>query len=187
MKNVKNYKFYLKKVESLTAQEKKQMMRLMIANYPAFKKYYLKNKYYSAIKPQMENLIKDNDKLAGVGKFLWRKVKVGTTPVKLFAFGVLIAKTHQGQGLGTKLIAKNIKEAGKRGAGVLYGSTSNPIAEKILKKLNFEKLDVPVFYKHACSGKIEKENDSVWILEFKKGIIKSIGKMPEFYIGAGPL
>ena len=127
-------KFYLKKVSELTGPEKEQMMRLMIITYPAFKKYYLKNKYYSTVKPQMENLIKDGNKIVGVGKLLWRKVMVEKTPIKFFAFGVLITKKHQRRGLGSRLIIKDIKEAKNRGADILYGSTSNPVAEKIVKK-----------------------------------------------------
>lgn len=187
MKNISKYKFYLKKVGDLTKQEKEQMMRLMIATYPAFKKFYLKNKYYSTVKPQMENLIKDGDKIVGVGKLLWRKVIIKGKPIKLFIFGVLIAKKYQKRGLGSKLIAKNIKEAKKSGADILYGSTSNRVAEKIVKRFGFQKLSVPVFYKHAESGQIKKEVDRVWVFEFKKGLLKNIEKLPKFYIGVGPL
>ena len=187
MRNTSKYKFYLKKVSELTAQEKEQMMRLMIATYPAFKKYYLKNKYYSTVKPQMENLIKDRDEIVGVGKLLWRKMVVGKTPIKFFAFGVLIAKKYQKRGLGSTLIAKDIKEAKKRGADILYGSTINPAAEKIVKKLGFKKLTTPVFYRHTKTGKIKKETGRVWVFEFRNGLIESVEKLPKFYIGIGPL
>ena len=110
MNKNKNLKFYFKKVSALTKEEKQQMMHLMIATYPAFKKYYLKNKYYSTVKPQMEHLIKDNNILIGVGKLLWRKIKIGETSIKLFAFGVLITKKYQGKGLGTEIIKKDIIE-----------------------------------------------------------------------------
>jgi len=163
------------------------MMRLMIATYPLFKKYYLRNKHYSTVKPQMENLIKDGNKLVGVGKFLWRKVKIGAMPVKFFAFGVLITKKYQKQGLETKLIEKNIKEAKKRRADILYGSTSNPLAERMVKKLGFKKLNTPVFYKHIESGKIKKEKGRVWVFEFKKGVLQKIENLKKFYIGTGPL
>lgn len=163
------------------------MMRLMIAVYPAFKKYYLKNKYYSTVRPQMENLIKDDDKIIGVGKLLWRKIKIAERFINFFAFGVLIAKKYQKMGLGSKLIAKDIKEAKKMGADILYGSTSNPIAEKVVKKLGFQKLNTPVFYRHVESGKIKKEKGRVWVFEFKKGLLENIEKLPKFYIGAGPL
>lgn len=187
MKNCLKYKFCLKKVGKLTEAEKEQMMRLMIATYPAFKKYYLKNKYYSTVRPQMENLICDSNKIIGVGKLLWRKVMVRNKIVKLFAFGVLIAKKYQNKGLGSKLIAKDVKEAKKMGADILYGSTSNPIAEKIIKKLGFQKLNIPVFYKNVESGRVEREKCGAWIFEFKKGILKDIEKLQRLYIGSGPL
>ncbi|MBI2591820.1 MAG: GNAT family N-acetyltransferase [Candidatus Brennerbacteria bacterium] len=181
------FKFYLKKVENLTKQEKEQMMRLMVATYPPFKKYYLKNKYYSTVKPQMENLIKESNKIVGVGKLMWRKVMVETKSVKFFAFGVLIAKKYQKQGLGSKLIVKNIKEAKKRGADILYGSTLNPVAEKIVQRLGFQKLNIAIFYKDVESGKIKTENGRVWVFEYKKGLLRKIEKLSKFYIGAGPL
>lgn len=183
----KRYKFYLKRVGSLTRKEKGQMMRLMIATYPAFRKYYLKNKYYSTVKPQMENLIKDGNEIIGLGKILWRRIIIGQKSINLFALGVLIDKKHQKQGLGSSLIARNIKKAKSLGADILYGSTSNRIAEKILKKFDFQKLNVPVFYKDVESEKIQKEKDRVWIFEFKKGISKDIQKLKKIYIGSGPL
>lgn len=187
MKNNSKYKFYLKEVSKLTKAEKEQMMHLMIATYPAFKKYYLKNKYYSTVRPQMENLIKDGDKIVGVGKLLWRKVIIGKRAIKFFAFGVLVTKKYQKMGLGSKLIAKDIKKAKKMGADILYGSTSNPVAEKIVKKLGFQKLNTPVFYKRIESGRIEREKGGVWIFEFKKGLFGNIEKLPKLYIGTGPL
>ncbi len=163
------------------------MMRLMIATYPAFKKYYLRNKYYSTVKPQMENLIKESGRIVGVGKFLWRRLMIGQKPIKFFAFGALIAKKYQKQGLGSRLIVKNIKEAKKRGADILFGSTLNPIAEKIVQKLGFQKLSIPIHYKDVESGKIKKESGRVWVFEYKKGLLGKIEKLPKFYIGAGPL
>ena len=187
MKRKNNSKFYFKKVSALTKDEKQQMMHLMIATYPAFKKYYLKNQFYSTVKPQMEHLIKNGRILIGVGKLLWRKVNVGKTSIKFFAFGVLIIKKYQGLGLGTKIIKKDIKEAKKRGADILYGSTENPIAEKIVKKLGFKKLDVAVFYKDTETGITKREQGRSWVFEFKNGIIKRIENLQRFYIGTGPL
>ena len=187
MNKNKNLKFYFKKVSALTKEEKQQMMHLMIATYPAFKKYYLKNKYYSTVKPQMEHLIKDNNILIGVGKLLWRKIKIGETSIKLFAFGVLITKKYQGKGLGTEIIKKDIIESKKRAADILYGSTTNLVAEKIIKKLGFQKLNTSVFYKDSETEKIKKESDRVWVYEFKKGIISKIRNLKKFYIGIGPL
>jgi len=187
MQGSNKYKFYFKKVDDLTQRDKEQMMQLMIATYPTFKEYYLKNKYYSAVKPQMENLIKDGDKLVGVGKFLWRKVMVGTKSIFFFAFGILIKKQYQGRGLGIKLIESDIKEARTRGADILYGSTSNLNAKRIVKKLGFKKLSIPVFYKDVKTKKIKRENDEVWVFEFKKGLLEKIIKLPKLYIGTGPL
>lgn len=181
------YKFYLKKVGDLTSQEKEQLMRLMIETYPPFKKYYLKNKYYSTVRPQMENVIKDGESVIGAGKLLHRKIKAGATHISFFAFGLLIAKEHREKGLGTKLIAKNIMEAKKRGADVLYGSTANPSAERIVKKLGFKKLHVPIYYKDAETKKIREEKNGVWVFEFKKGLVDKIDGLKRFYIGTGPL
>lgn len=155
------YKFYLKNVGDLTNEEKGQMMQLMIDTYPAFIKYYLKNKYYSSVKPQVVNLIKDGDKIVGVGKLLWRKVFVGKNSINFFAFGVLIDKNYQKLGLGSKFIAKDIIEAKKMGSDILYGTTSNPVAGKIVKRLGFKKLNTAVFYKEGTSGKRKK-----WCLVF---------------------
>ena len=187
MKNISKYKFYFKKTTNLTKEEKNKMMHLMIATYPAFKKYYLKNKYYSTVKPQFEHLIMINKNLVGVGKLLWRKVKIGNQFIKFFAFGVLISKKHQGKSLGTTLIKKDIVEAKKRRADILFGSTTNQIAEGIVKKLGFKNLICPVFYTNVEIGKIEKENHRVWIYEFKKGLINKIENLQKFYIGTGPL
>ncbi|MBI2446651.1 MAG: hypothetical protein HYV51_02395 [Parcubacteria group bacterium] len=187
MKNVSNYKFYFKNTDDLTKNEKNEMMHLMIATYPAFKKYYLKNKYYSTVKPQFEHLIMVNKNLVGVGKLLWRKVRVDNRFIKFFAFGVLILKRHQSNGLGTILIKKDIVEAKKRRADILFGSTNNRMAESIVKKLGFKKINVPVFYTNTETGKIEKENHRVWIYEFKNGLINKIENLQKFYIGTGPL
>jgi len=187
MNKNKNLKFYFRKVASLTEEEKQQMMHLMIATYPAFKRYYLRNKYYSTVKPQMEHLIKEGNTLVGVGKLLWRKVKIGKISIKLFAFGVLIIKKHQDRGLGTEIIKKDIIEAKKRDADILYGSTVNPIAEKIVKKLGFQKLNIPVFYKDSETKKVKKESGKVWVYELKRNVINKIENSPRFYIGIGPL
>ena len=135
----------------------------------------------------MEHLIKQKGELVGVGKFMWRKVKIGNKFIRFFAFGILISKKHQGRRLGTKLIKKYILEAKKRGADILYGSTTNLKAEHIVAKLGFKRLNTPFFYKNTKTGKIQKEKDRVWVYEFKKGILNRIKNLKKFYIGAGPL
>lgn len=186
-RNNSKYKFYFKKVTELTKNEKNQMMNLMVVTYPKYRELYIKNKYYSTVKPQMEHLIKQKGELVGLGKFLWRKVKIGVKFIKFFAFGIRILKKHQGKGLGTKLIKKDILEAKKRGADILYCSTANIKAEHVIAKLGFKKLNTPVFYKNTKTGKIQKEKDNVWVYEFNKGIINKIENLKKFYIGTGSL
>lgn len=187
MQTVQRCKFYLKNVGELTKKEKEQLTPLMIDTYPKFKKYYLKNKYYSVVRPQMIHLIKDGNVIVGTGKFLWRTIKIGTISIKFFAFGRLITKAYQGKGLGGKLTEKNLKEARRRGADMLYCCTSNPIAEKTSRRLGFKQLHIPVLYKHAQSEKIKKERGRIWIYEFKKGLFEQIEKLSKLYIGIGPV
>lgn len=181
------YIFSLKKAGELTSQEKEELMQFMIKIYPAFKKYYVKNKYYSTVRPQMVHIIKNNETIIGTGKLLHRKIRAGAKSISLFAFGVLIAKKHRGEGLGTQLIVKNIVEAKKRKADILYGSTKNPRAEKIVKKLGFKKVGVPVYYTDTKTKRIIKEKNRVWIFEFKKGFKSKLEGLEKLYIGTGPL
>ncbi|MEK9183821.1 MAG: GNAT family N-acetyltransferase [Patescibacteria group bacterium] len=191
MKNTGNkfndFSFFMKEGKRLTLNEKKQLMNLSIDTYPPFEKYYRRNKYYSTVKPQMKFLVKKGKEIIGTGKFLWRTVMVNKAPIILFAFGVLVAKKYQRKGLGTRIMGTFAEEAKNRGADILYGTTTNPIMEKIMRKLKFKRLSVPVFYKDSESKKIKKEKDNAYILEFRKGIFNEIEKLDKFYIGVGPL
>lgn len=179
------YFFFLKKDKELSEKEKKQIHYLLIRTYPTPKSYYKNNRYYSTVKPQMNFLIKKDNELIGTGKFLWRNVKAKDKNIKLFAFGVVIAKKYQNKKLGTRLIQLSIKEAKQRKADLLYGSTSNLILKRIFNKLNFQKIETHVFYKNIKTKKIERDKNSAFGFEFKKGIIKKINKLPQFYIGNG--
>lgn len=163
------------------------MHDLLVKMYPPFKFLFDKHRYYSTVKPQMEFLIKGKNKLIGTGKFLWRNVKIKDEKIKLFAFGMVIDKPYQRQGMGTKLIQLNKEEAKRRGADLLYGSTSNPKVERMLKKAGFKKLKVFVIYKDAITKEIKKESSSVYVFEFKKGLVAKLNKLEHFYIGIGPI
>ena len=163
-------------------------MHLSIAEYPAFKRYYLKHKYYSVVRPQMEFSIKKEGRdIIGTGKFLWRTIEVNKKPVRLFAFGVLIAKQYQKQGLGSELVRRSIVEAKKRGADLLYGSTSNPIMAKVLRRLGFKRLHTAVLYKNGETKKVERESAKAYTFEFKRGLIREIESHGKLFIGRGPL
>lgn len=184
---MKDYKFVLKKIGELSSDEKEKIMRLSIKMYPAFKKYYLKNKYYSTVRPQLVNIIKSKENIVGTGKLLWRKIEINKKSAKLIAFGVLISKACQKKGLGTKVVLNNIKAAIKMKADILYGTTASPIAKKMMKKIGFKKIRTPIYYKDRETGKINKEKNSVYIFELKKGAIDKIKKLTRLYIGTGPL
>lgn len=179
--------FVIKKGEELTEDEKERLMEISIAEYPSFEKYYREHKYYSVIKPQMVGLVIKGDVIIGKGKLLWQNVFVGDKKIKLFGFGVLIDSKHQGQGLGTQLIKRYIEKARELDADVVYASTSNPIIDKMLPKLGFTKLSIPVTYTHAVTGYREQEKGRSYILEFTEGLLKEIESQPLLYLGPGPL
>jgi len=183
----RNFSFFLKTDKELSKREKCQMHDLLIKMYPPFKTLFDKHGYYSTVKPQMEFLIKDGDKLIGTGKLLWRNVKIKGGIVKLFAFGMVVDKPYQKQGIGTELIRLNKKEVKKRKADLLYGSTRNQKVERMLEKARFEKLKVLVMYKDTITKKIKKERSSAYVFEFKKGLVDELNKLEHFYIGIGPI
>ena len=157
--------------------------------YPAFAKYYKKNRYYSTIKPQMTCLIREpvSKVLIGSGKFLWSTLKTEIGTLKLFAFGVLIDTKFQRVGLGTHLIEMFIKLAGKKNADLLYGSTENPAVHKMLARLGFKKIICPVVYVNGVTGKRETQTINSYAFEFKEGIIDKINTLKEFNVGIGPM
>lgn len=179
--------FIIKKSERLTSQEEKEIQDININEYPKFKKYYFKNIYYSTVKPQKIFMIKEKDKLIGTGKFLWRKIKINNKSLKMAAFGAIIDKDHQNKGLGTRLIKLQIKEAKKIKADFLFGSTLNPRASKILVKLKFKSLNLPIFYKEVNSNKIKKMNNKAYFLGLKKNILEKLVKEKKIFIGQGPI
>lgn len=183
----KDFSFFLKTDRELSDKEKEELHKHLIKLYPAFKVFYDKNKYYSSIKPQITFLIRKDDNLVGAGKLLWHNIKIKERKIKLFGFGMLIEKSCQGKGIGTEMIKINKQEAKKRNADLLYGSTDNPIMEKIFDKAGFKKIESAVIYKDALTGKIKRENNRAYVFEFKKGLIKEINKSESFYIGIGPI
>ncbi|GEM_PF-3191995 len=183
----KEVTFYLKMDEELTAKDKNELHKFLMRMYPAFANYYKKNKYYSTVKPQMHFLVRTKtNKLVGSGKFLWRTVKSRLGNVKLFAFGVLIDPDFQSKGLGSHIIKSCIKEADKRNADLLYGTTANPAVGKWLSKLGLKKLKCKVYYT-STTGKKTREKNPAFVLEFKKGLVKNMNSLYEFNIGVGPL
>lgn len=183
----KSFSFFLKIDKELSKREKRQMHDLLVKMYPSFKYFFDKNGYYSTVKPQMNFLIKETDKLVGTGKFLWRNVKVNDKKAKLFAFGMVVDKPYQKQGIGTKLILLTKDESKKRNADLLYGSTTNRKVERMLKGAGFKKLKVPVMYKDAVAKVNKKESNPVYVFEFKKGLINRLNKLAHLYIGIGPV
>lgn len=183
----KDFSFFLKIDKELSRKEKNEMHDLLIKLFPLFKHLYDKNKYYSTVKPQITFLIRKTDKLIGAGKLLWRNVKIKDEKIKLFALGMLINNFYQGQGIGTEMINLNKQEAEKRKADLLYGSTDNQAMKKMLEGAGFKKLKTSIMYKDALTREIKKENRSIYVFEFKKGLVKKINKLEQFYIGIGPI
>ncbi|MBS3092982.1 GNAT family N-acetyltransferase [Candidatus Pacearchaeota archaeon] len=132
-------------------------------------------------------MIKKDGKLIGQGKFLWRNLALKNKKIKLAAFGLIIDREYQGKGLGKNLVQLQIKEAVRIKADILYGTTKNPIAEKILKNLGFVKIDIPVFYIEVLTKKKKKEENNVYVLEIQKGILDRIRKEKKLLIGDGLL
>lgn len=185
----KGFEYYLKEDQELTAEEKEEMHAFLVKMYPAFAKYYKKNRYYSTIKPQITCLIREpvSKALVGSGKFLWSTLKTEIGALKLCAFGVLIDTEFQRAGLGKHLIEVFIKLAGEKNADLLYGSTENPVVHKMLAKLGFKEITCPVTYINGVTGKRETQKISSYALEFKQGLIDKINNLKEFDIGVGPM
>lgn len=181
------FRFLVKNGVELTEEEKERLMQTSIAEYPPFAEYYKKNKYYSVIKPQMVGLVLHGNEIVGKGKLLWQEVEVDADKIKLFGFGVLIDKTYQGRGLGTQLIKLYIEKARELGGDVLYGSTENPVVDKMLPELGFKRLTVPVEYTHAVTGERVHEKNRVYVYELKPGILEIIESLPMLYLGQGPI
>ncbi len=185
----KGYEFYFKQDKELAEEEKEELHAFLIKMYPAFAKYYKKNRYYSTIRPQITCLIREpaSRSLVGSGKFLWSALKTKIGALKLCAFGVLIDTEFQRAGLGTYLIKTFIKMAGEKNADLLYGSTKNPVVQKMLARLGFKEIRCPVTYVNGVTGKKEKQTISSYAFEFRKGLVDEINALKEFDIGVGPM
>jgi hypothetical protein len=70
---------------------------------------------------------------------------------------------------------------------LLYGLTNNLKAKKILEKLKFKKIKIPVFYKDSITKEIKRETNSICIFEFKKMLLRKLNKLQHFYIGVGQI
>lgn len=182
----KEFSFEFKNSDDLTDAEIEKIQSLSIKLYPAFKKYYKKNCYYSTIKPQIILLIKKDNIIIGKGKFQWTGVKVGKKIIKLYSFGLLIDKKYHKKGIGTHAIKLDIQKAKKMGADVLFGSSSNSVVDKICKKLGFRILTCKVVYT-TPERKRKIYTDNCYVYEFKKGTINKINSLEEFDVGVGPL
>jgi len=185
--NLKQFSISLKEDKKLSKKEKTQMHDLLVKMYPAFKGLFDKHGYYSTIRPQMNFLIKRDKMLVATGKFLWRNVKLEIETIKLFAFGMVVAKEYQNRGLGTKLVQLSIENASKRKADILYGSTSNLKVKKILTKLGFQRLTAPIYYKDITTKEIKREREFAYVFEFKQGLLENLNTLQRIYIGSGPI
>lgn len=185
--HLNNFSFFFKKPRELSEKEKEEMHDKLVRLYPPFKIFYDKNRYYSTIKPQIIYLVKEEEKLVGSAKLLWRNVKVDDETIKLFAFGMTIDGQYQKQGIGTRLVRLEKQEAKERNADLLYGASKNPHVEKMLMKEGFKKLQTIVKYKDSLTREIKKESNFIYVFEFKKGLINKINKLEQFYIGIGPV
>jgi len=186
---MKNFSFILKNDRELSREEKIQMHNLLVKTYPkpSFVRLYNKHGYYSTVKPQMNFLIKKEGLLVGTGKFLWRNIKIKNETIKLFVFGMVVAKEYQNRGLGTNIVKLSIENAKKRKANALFASTSQSKVKKMLSGLGFKEIKTPIFYKDATIKRIKKSTNSVYIFEFKKGLMEKINSLPKIYIGLGPI
>lgn len=183
----KDFSFFLRMDKELSRKEKCEIHELAVRLFPLFKDLYDEHGYYSTVKPQISFLIRKENELIGAGKLLWRNVKVENENIKLFAFGMLIDDLYQGKGIGTEMIDLNKKEAGKRKADLLYGSTNSQIMWKMLIKSGFKRIKVPITYKDSTTKEIKKGDNYVYLFEFKKGLINKVNKLKAFYVGIGPI
>ncbi len=187
MYKYKGFAFKFKSSDDLTYKEIEEKYLLCTTLYPAFRKYYERNRYYSSIKPQEQLIIRKGKKLVGGGKFQWAKVKINKTKINFFSFGLLIYPQYQSKGIGTYAIKLNIKRAKKKAADVLFGSSSNPAIDKICKKLGFQILKCKVSYITPEGKKKSYVKDRCYLYEFTTGIIDQINSLNELDIGTGPV
>ena len=183
----KKFSILLKADKQLSKEEKFQMHRLLVKMYPRFKNLFDKNEYFSTVRPQMNFLVKKAGELIGTGKFLWRNIKIKNESIKLFAFGMVVAKRYQNQGIGTKIVALSIQNAKKRKADLLYASTSNSKVKKMLSQLKFQIITAPIFYKDVISKDLTREKGAAYIFEFKPGLKEKINILTQIYLGVGPI
>lgn len=187
--NLSRFVFILKSAGALTEKDKNEMYALRIKMYPKFKKYYDRNRYYSTVKPQKVFLVRDKEsgKLVGTSKLLWRKVTVGDETIRFFARGMLVDTAYQRLGIGTEIVRRSLVAMKKLHGDLLCGTTDNPIAMKILRRLGFKKLKCPIYYTEVDTGKKKKSELTSFAFATKKGLIDKINRLPEFYIGTGPV
>lgn len=159
--------------------------------YPDFKRYYQKNRYYSSIKPQMVLLVFDDKKLIATGKFLLRKLKITKDfKINFFVFGFLVDNNYQKKRVGSQMMKRFINKAKEQGADILFGTTANPNAVKLMEKNKFQEITVSLTYTDAISGKTEYANggkDQAFGYEFRGGLIEQLNSLDSLHLTKGPL
>jgi len=181
------YRYIFKRSDEIDFKQKEEIYTLAIKVYPDFKKYFEKNRYYSTVKPQLILLVFDENKLIGYGKFLWRNLKLRENTIKFSACGLLVDSMYQKQGIGINMLDVSIAKAKELNADILYASSTNPNAIKMLEKRGFKKITTKVIHTEVLTNKEIEEIDQAFGLELTDGILKEINSLPFFHIGLGPI
>lgn len=181
------YKYLYKTNDEIDRKLKEEIYKLATKIYPDFRKYFKKNRYYSTVKPQLILLVFDKNKLIGYGKLLWRNLKLVKSQIKFSACGFIVDSLYQKEGIGTKMLDLSINQAKEIKADVLYASTTNPNAIKMLEKKSFKKITTKLTYTEALTNKDVEEIGHAYCLELTDGILKEINSLPFFHIGIGPV
>ena len=188
---LEKYSFVFRNSDNLTSEEKEDLYQLCIKLFPAFAKYYEKNRFYSSVKPQMCLSAFDNKRVIADCKFLWRDIQlISNQVIKLFVFGYIVDTAYQGQGIASHFTDLCIEKTKELGGDLLYCTTSNPITVKILEKRGFKQITTKLVYTDALTDQdvvIDKHKHHSYGLDFESGLIEKINSFPQLHLGIGPL
>lgn len=187
MKNT-DFKYLFKSSNLVSKEEGEVIHDLASTMYPDFRKYFEVNRFYSSVKPQLILLVYDGKRLVAEGKLLWRKLQIKQGKnIKLFVFGFTVDSDYQRLGIGTHMMEMCVAKTKELKGGLLYGCTDNPQVMKMMERFNFKRLTTKLTYTEALTKRKTEEVDPAYGLEFVFGLVDQINKLPELYLGVGPL
>jgi RimJ/RimL family protein N-acetyltransferase len=164
---------------------KEELRRQVLLNFPKVAAF--KTRFYYQIPPAYMFVAKMGDVLVGQ-RYLTTKIRsVDGRRYRMVGIGISINPKFQNTGVGQKLTSSTLAFIEKAGYDVVMAVTENPAAEHILRKFGFTKLKRGISYKDVETGKVKKDKDIVFVLDFRNGeVVKTIdsGKGP-IYMGVG--